>query len=190
MLEFTLLAGTDQAVHYRARIALVGAGQQHLAATGLHERLRGAQRVLLSGQPPCLGTVGCEQGGFREQLRPYDVDQGLVRHVFAAARGQHRVDHQRQSGQGACQRPGDRGGAEQADLDHIRPYVAQQAVELGEQRRLALGVQLADIAAVLGGQAGDQRTGVAAMRQRSLDVGLQAGAAGGIVTADKQDLGG
>ncbi len=85
--------------------------------------------------------------------------------------------------------PDDRRLSDHADLRRIDAHVGEQRIDLFSDERRRHGKHSGHRTRVLCGQRCDDRAGIAAECANGLDVGQNAGTAGGIDTGDRQDVG-
>jgi hypothetical protein len=190
-----------QGVHHLCR-SFVGAGHQHLLASGIEQRARAfrqsriAPAVLadpeLLRQPPRFEAVGCDQRGLRQQQPDHRLDHLFIGKLVAAAGRQHRIEHQRYV-RVIRHHLGDGGDhfdtAQQADLEGRHRHVLQQGPRLvGHPARFDRQHAL-DTGGVLHRDGGQHRQRMAAQAGHGQDIGLDAGTAGRIGGGKTEDGG-
>ncbi|MNY42930.1 hypothetical protein D3C86_1778580 [compost metagenome] len=79
--------------------------------------------------------------------------------------------------------------AEHAQLDRGDRQIGDHRIGLGQHPVAIEYAEVGDIHRVLHGQRGDRRRGVAALREQGFDIGLQAGAATGVVAGQAEYYG-
>ena len=177
----------------------VGAGDEHEFAAGGDEAARAFGQVgvvvldvVVERETARFDAVGRQQRRLRQQQFDHGGDGLLVGQRIAAAGGEHRIEHQRDVGivgEDFGDDGNDFGAAEQAELEGRHRHVFEQGARLvGDP----VGVDVQDVldpARVLDGQGRDDGERMAAHARQRQQVGLEAGAAGGVGSGEGQDDG-
>jgi len=160
----------------------VRAGEQHIAAAELEQPLHAAEAFRLER------VRGCHRGARDQPVE--GLQHRKIGERVAAARGEHRIDNQRH----ACVLPSDVGyhahvfrRGEHAALEGIHLRFRQHALGLPLHEGRGERFEMLDAARVLHRDAGQHRERMAAERGEREQIGLQAGAAGGIGGCEGQD---
>ena len=180
------------------RRAAMAAGDDNSTWTEVEQGSRELEIVCELFEAPAGGR---QEGARLRKVRGQDrreryelTDQGhdsvRVEQLAAGARGEHRVEHDRYTGQARTECRSDRldrcRRCQHADLDRINPDVVDHCLDLRAHDRGRNDVNRTDPARVLRGHGRDRDRAVHAAARERLEVGLDAGAAAGVGTGDRE----
>ncbi len=131
-------------------------------------------------------------GRYGEQTLAHGITDLILAQRAATAGTQHRVADQRNARQALHDLEYgldhlDR--AEHAQFDRLHRQVGDHRIGLGQYPVAVEYAEVADVHRVLYGQRGDRWRGMATLGEQGFDIGLQAGAATGVVTGQAKHYG-
>ena len=171
---------------------VVGAGDQGGAAAALDQ----GSAAVADGCLPAQGLGFWQVGGHHvaqwRQFFEHGFGERFLRQAATGFGGQYRIENHRDTGQ-SFEQPGneleDGKRTGHADLDGLIIHVVQQGVGLLLQQIDVSEPEATHVLAVLYGEAGDQGGGEAAQGLNGFNVGVNAGAPGGVVAGNHKNIG-
>ena len=190
-MHFARFAGDILAIDDFA-VAFVAAGNQGAAAVGAEARTAAVDIGLAVAEQAGFAGIGRDDIGVGEQVVAQRLTDAVVGERAAAGRAQHGIHHQRHVRQAFGQVDDAHhlfGVGNDADLDGGEVHIGQRGLEAAVEKIRRHRFDAMDVGGVLTGQQGDHGGCMGAVRRSGFDVGLNTGAAAGIVARNDQNIG-